>query len=818
MSIEELTIRKLRNALGQSDFEGAYNRLLLDQGKQLEDSDIRLLFKLALLFLNFGDYSLAKLGYRIILRYSNLFKEYEPLYDVSINKGYIPVSRFIETTHFSSEETSARFFNLFNSAFKDNFLQNGIYLSYGQRSLVEFAKSSPDNYVLVAPTSYGKSDIIINRVLENIKKRICILVPSKALLAQTKRRLLNNGEVAEKIKRIITHPEMYKGTEQQFVSVLTQERLLRLLQNNPELTLDLIMVDEAHNLLRDDNRAILLAQVLLIAQKRNADVKLNFFTPFIADGKSLESPYAAYKLDSQQTTEYLKVERFYYIDLTGEKTLFLYDQFTDRSLRVAQYTGSEVRFILKYAADKNIVYLNKPKDIEALAKLLSQAGGVQLTPEMQESLDAISDFLHPQYNLLDCIRSGIAYHHGGMPDVIRLYVENLFTKVPGMRFIVTNSTLLEGVNIPAEKIFILDNRIGSAALTKAQFKNLIGRVCRFSEVFNTDSGNLDLLEPAIYLIKGRYARENANIYNFLRKTAKSDLVIEDKVENLLLIDDTNTLSDDQQEDLHDSLQYLENIERDTVDVKDVAYATSVLGELCFKNNVYDFDILQSEQQLLDNYENTGITEINSPQAFMDALFNVFIEDIDIKDENFKRLRNEDARKFYSMILEWRSTGSSYKQMIAKFLKYWRKQTIIYAGRKWGEIPFDENNFREFYVDLRTKSETEKINLAIHRIKEEQDYVDNNLIKYIEIYNDLGLMDTDFYEKIKYGTSDKIMICLLKNGFSLDLAKCITQPAYANFLTVNLKQDEVFVDNGIIAAMEIFGENQLMIFEVTYHVS
>ena len=54
------------------------------------------------------------------------------------------------------------------------------------------------------------------------------------------------------------------------------------------------------------------------------------------------------------------------------------------------------------------------------------------------------------------------------------------------------------------------------------------------------------------------------------------------------------------------------------------------------------------------------------------------------------------------------------------------------------------------------------------------------------------MDTDFYEKIKYGTSDKTMICLLKNGFSLDLAKCITQPAYATFLTVNLKKDEVFV--------------------------
>ena len=773
MSIENLTIRKLRNSLTDSDFEEAYNKLLLNARQALEPSDVRLLFKLALLFLNYGDYSLAKLGYRIILRYSNLFKDYQPLYDVSINKGYIPVSRFIETAHFDTEAISQRFFNLFNSAFKDNFLQNGVYLSYGQRSLVDFAKSSQNSFVLVAPTSYGKSDILINRVLTNVNRRVCILVPSKALLAQTKMRLLANNDVAARIRRIITHPEMYKGTEQHFVAVLTQERLLRLLQNNPELVLDTIMVDEAHNLLKAENRAVLLAQVLLIAQKRNPDITLNFFTPFVAEGKSLECPYASYKLDTQQTTEYLKVERFYYIDFTDDKTLFLYDQFTDRRLKVANFTGSEIAFIRSYASAKNIIYLNKPKDIEILAQALSQAGAVQLTQELQDSLDAIADFLHPQYNLLDCIRSGIAYHHGGMPDVIRLYVENLFTKVTDMRFIVTNSTLLEGVNIPAEKIFILDNRIGRSALNKSQFKNLVGRVCRFREVFHSEKGNLDLLEPAIYLIKGDYSRKTTNIYNFLQKTAKSDLVLEDEVKNLLLIDDKDSLSEEEKEDLHESLQYLENIEPDTVEAANIVYAKSELGRLCFANNVYDFNILEAEDTLLANYENSEILEIKIPEAFMDALFNVFIDGINIEDDNFRRLQNKEARDFYSMILEWRTTGSSYKQMIRKFLGHWRSRSIVYAGSRWGEITFDDQKRRQLYVDLTTKTEKEKINLAIHRIKEEQDYVDNNLIKYFEIFNDLGLINQDFYDRIKYGTSDKKMICLLKNGFSLDLAKALT---------------------------------------------
>ena len=92
-----------------------------------------------------------------------------------------------------------------------------------------------------------------------------------------------------------------------------------------------------------------------------------------------------------------------------------------------------------------------------------------------------------------------------------------------------------------------------------------------------------------------------------------------------MIDDKDMLSDEQQDDLHDSLQYLENIEPDTVDVKGVMYAKSVLGELCFKNNVYDFEILQSEQALLDNYENIGIPptiDLHYPKnekAFYDLL-------------------------------------------------------------------------------------------------------------------------------------------------------------------------------------------------------
>ena len=42
--------------------------------------------------------------------------------------------------------------------------------------------------------------------------------------------------------------------------------------------------------------------------------------------------------------------------------------------------------------------------------------------------------------------------------------------------------------------FILDNKKGKGKLRPEAFKNLIGRVCRFSEIFNPSTGGLEMLE------------------------------------------------------------------------------------------------------------------------------------------------------------------------------------------------------------------------------------------------------------------------------------------------------------------------------------
>ena len=90
------------------------------------------------------------------------------------------------------------------------------------------------------------------------------------------------------------------------------------------------------------------------------------------------------------------------------------------------------------------------------------------------------------------------------------------------------------------------------------------------------------------------------------------------------------------------------------------------------------------------------------------------------------------------------------------------------------------------------------------------------MKYIEILNDLEMLDTAFYEQVKYGSSDPKTICLLKNGISMELAKLLLDSRYKEYLDFDLKNDQVKISKNAIKEMEEADENQVLIFELEFH--
>jgi len=827
MSKIKLQKLQLMRSLVDTNFFIAYKKLATNKYKNLTDSEKFLLLKFAVIFLNYGEVELEKFGYRIILMYSNAFDDYIPLYDIAINKNYIPVAKFIENKYKNSENLQETFYKLFMSSYKENFKHphsNSIYFSAGQKRLFEFSKNEED-FIIVAPTSYGKSELIIQKVEDNLNKNICIIVPTKSLLAQTRKRLIENIVIRESQNKIITHPDMLNNISDSFVAVLTQERLLRLLQKHTDLIFDIVLIDEAHNLIEYNNREILMIQDLKILKKRNSNIKFYYFTPFLIEPKKLKV-FKNKNLLTDKIQEFIKIEKYFICDLTlNEIKLKVYDQFIDDffDIQTLENINKPIDFIERFAAYKNIIYTNRPRNIEKFALSIKSNIDIKDNPEVKKVQKALKEFLHKDYDLIKTLGNGVVYHHGGMPENIRLYVENAFSKIKQIKYVVTTSTLLQGVNIPAEKIFLLDTKKGRGNLNSSQFRNLAGRICRFSEVFDKENGNLKLLEPEIYILKSDFSDSRANIEKFLKDRVKDNKILEDEIENPLIKQNIkDILTEDEETIIREAEEFQENIEEGSSNLDDLRLAKTIIGKYCFKNNVHDFDIFENENQLEENYNNSkNIEAISSPDKLVFLIAEIFLYRINLKNEfadNFKRLENDKAKSFYAKFLEWRASGRSYNEMINNFIWYWdniKEDSYIYVGSGRGEItsPYKEGN-QELYIDLSEKTPSQKVNIAILRIKEEQDFIEFNLMPYIEILNDLELLQANFYDKIKYGTSDTGMIKLLKEGFSIELTKLIIDK-YKQFINT---ANELKVRSGIINAMKNNDENEIMIFEVRHYIN
>lgn len=806
----DLTLVKIRN----TNFALLYDRFIV--GEKLSQKQYEILLAIAICFTNADDTKVQQLGYRIVVEYCNQTNDYIPLYEIAINKGLYPVSKFIEQNYI--ENSRRNFFTEWNDAFTEQYVYGDVCRSEQQNLLVHFFETKKDDTIsVIAPTSYGKSELILSAVKEYAGRKICVLTSTKALLIQTKKRVQQISKAI--FPKIVVHPEMYNPSDSSCLAVLTQERLLRIFKKDSLLSFDCIIVDEAHEMLDDDSRSRTLANVIIVAQKRNPKVAFKFLTPFLVDSTNLKARYTTYNIEGFKVSEYIKTEKYFLYDLRNHTGLKLYDQFLNKYLPISdnRNCGFEEDVVKAYSAGKNIIYLNKPMDIEKFALALADVLPEVDSELIQTACDNISEYLQPQYNLLICLRKGIIYHHGSVPDAIRIYIEDLYKKDDAVRYVVTSSTLLSGINLPAERMFILDNKRGRSNLSHDSFKNLVGRVCRFSEIFNGENGNLYRLEPQIYLVFGKYFAQNANCESFLRNVAKVEQNYKDVVENVLLSE--AKIIANNEEKLRQASEFIENYENGVVENYQERYTSTVAGKACIMNGITELDVFEHEatiQQQVDAYKGKRL-KISDSNTLLETINELFIQHVsDNGAESLKRLDNNEARKFYSMMFEWRVKNKSYAEMINLFVGYWHqlykkdRNVMVYVG-KWGDVKRNGSNVAR-YTKFVGKNRTQVVNLAIVRIKEEQDFIDNTLVKYVEVLHDLDLIEEGFYAQIKYGTDNERTICLIKNGLSLSSAVLLIKK-YGDHLQIDIQASTVVYGENLVAEMIKAKENQIQIYEV-----
>ncbi|WP_419877551.1 DEAD/DEAH box helicase [Brevibacillus centrosporus] len=365
-----------------------------------------------------------------------------------------------------------------------------------------------------APTSSGKSFILLKILSEFFtekKGEIAVyIVPTRSLIQQVESDIsqtFNEQGINEVF--ITSVPILPKEeTPPALVYVLTQERLQWLLNDEPELILQLVIVDEAQKI-GDGARGVLLQQVIEEVSRRSAFTKVIFSSPMTSNPEILLEP-APKDIDKRAIiSEHVAVNqnliwvsqvpmkpRVWSMDLClgeathqlGHFTLPYRPTATSKRLPFISYSLAE-------NAGGNLVYVNGPSDAEKTAMQLYELQGEETTIHDKEVLDLIQlikNVINPNYVLVKTLTRGVGFHYGNMPLLVKNELEKLF-KHGKIKFLVCTSTLIEGMNLPAKSIFVRGPQKGKGRpMGEIDFWNLAGRAGRQGKEFQ---GNVICIDP-----------------------------------------------------------------------------------------------------------------------------------------------------------------------------------------------------------------------------------------------------------------------------------------------------------------------------------
>lgn len=803
----EIKLSTIYRKMKEYGIEKTYDGLLVNKKDYISEDAMIKLLSLAAILMKRDEIEYKKLAYYIILKYSILSEDFNPLYEMSYDLFNIPVIELLDRINNTYEEEGVH--KEIYDILKSRCEENGKFYTLKQEQMKkEFFKIDNETAV-VAPTSFGKTELIKQYIMDNYEnKNICVLVPSKAMVNQLKFDILKMFEDFEKKPKVITHYDIKVKEDGRNIFIFTQERLFKFIYDKKSnIIFDTLLIDEAHRLFDKDERDKLLARIIILLKNRNNKMVIKYFSPVIKDTKNIDFKYLdkEYNIANSIIVEpIIKIEEFSYIDYL-DKEKKIYDPFFNRFVNAGKIYKDEYDYIIEESRDKNIIYLNKPRECIEKASNLSER--FEVNTNLEKASQTLKKFIHNDYDLSELIKKGIIYHNGIVPENVRLYLENLIKtdKENNIKYVFATSTLLEGVNMPFDAMFILDISKGKQNMKYQDLRNLIGRVNRYSLIFNKENNKIDKLLPQIHFVRTA-DKGNKNFEKFMEDNLKVESrsnTREDVVKNPLLKSGEDIDSNEK--------KIIENLENKIN--KDEKISTEV-GKLCLENNITEFDI-KSNEKIIENVINK-IKASEEKFSIVKLIYKIFIEKIEFIDNNqeLKRLKNIEAIQFYDMFLSWKKNNYTYNEMINIMVNYWNKNNIeyVYLGSKWGECKRYPTDFIANYVRLTMKDDKKKVNYAIKKIKIENDFIEYKLIKFIEILYKVDLISKEEYHQIKYGTDNEVQIYFQKEGLSQELSRNLVEK-YSQY--IYQKENEEY---GIkLEILDVFDENDILKVELEYYL-
>ena len=380
------------------------------------------------------------------------------------------------------------------------------FYNSGQLSLL-FDLEHYNKVFLSAPTSFGKTSLIIEYIITNSDKlsNVLFIVPTNSLLEELFTKMIAMNKTYD-LNYIISTQPYYQANVRNFL-IITPERFLLLYEEIDVNSFDLIVMDETYKIVDSknerisdfiDSRSVRFRKVADIIG--NTSKKLILLSPFTyLLTQSMQKyllKHEIYKIDRKM--EYVKRKIYKINDAKSFKEHF--------KIKVVGYTANssvaqKTNLLLRILQDqKNIVYVpqySKAYDIIDVLDWTRKANKSERYIKFLAHLEknySVDD--KNEWKIISALKKGVGIYISPLPryikrEIIKLYEENVL----GTLIVTTSFT--EGVNTNASNLIFtsLLNGPTTNKLSDIDILNVSGRAGRFAQ---NSIGNIYCITHEVY--------------------------------------------------------------------------------------------------------------------------------------------------------------------------------------------------------------------------------------------------------------------------------------------------------------------------------
>ena len=311
-----------------------------------------------------------------------------------------------------------------------------------------------ENIILSAPTSFGKSKVIDAIIASGRYSNIVVVVPTIALIDETRRRLSRfSGHF-----KVVT--QVSQAPAERNIFVFTAERV-NVYQHFPRI--DFFVIDEFY-------------KIGAVASDQKRTVALNHAFYNLAKGGG---QFYLLGPSVRQIPEGLEARfrcRFFPTTFSTVAS----------DLVMVKANGTQLETLCRLVRELNgeptLIYCKSPKSTNEVAKALLDAEVTRQAEDVDAAAAWMEYEFHTDWVLPLAIRKSIGLHHGRLPRSLGQFVVRAFN-TGRINVLICTSTLIEGVNTKAKNVIVFDNAIAREKLDFFTFNNIKGRSGRMFEHF-----------------------------------------------------------------------------------------------------------------------------------------------------------------------------------------------------------------------------------------------------------------------------------------------------------------------------------------------